>query len=63
MDSDEYLQHLDVRFIGIAEVMEREDALLSHGRGIDEVYWWMTDGKPKMQWPRLRRPRTKRRVE
>jgi hypothetical protein len=55
VDTDEYLQHLDVKFIGIAEAMDREDVLLEHGSGIDEVYWWMADEKPRMRWPRLRR--------
>lgn len=63
VDADEYLQHLDIRFVGITEAMDREDAVLEHGKGIDEVYWWMTDEKPEMRWPRLRRPRRKGRVK
>lgn len=59
VDTDEHLQHLDIGFVGITEAMDREDVLLEHGKGIDEVYWWMTDERPKMRWPRLRRLRRK----
>ena len=63
VNTDEYLQHLDVRFVGIAEAMDREGVLLQRGKGIDEVYSRMADEKPKMRWPRLLRPRRRVRVK
>ncbi len=54
VDADEYLQHLATRFVGIVEAMDLEDATLERGKGIEEVYWWLTDEKPTMRWPRRR---------